>query len=118
MATLGDILKQNKIPLKSTVEPHYRRFSDVYLSLASDPLYSDLVEFETDSEKSIKFSDGTKWTVLNLSNALSRIDSSEKFLQAFHTMQTQLNQVYNNKYTDNKMNLVWTEALTLKQKVH
>ena len=37
MATLGDILKQNKISLKSSVEPHYRRFSDAYLSLKGDP---------------------------------------------------------------------------------
>ena len=82
MATLGDILKQNNIPLKSSVEPHYHRFSDAYLSLVGDPAYSDLVAFERACERAIKFKDGT-WNVTKLDVFIKSTNTYDSFKANF-----------------------------------
>lgn len=117
MATLGDILKQNNISLKSSVEPHYRRFSDAYLSLKSDPAYADLVEFEQDCEQTIKFETGP-WAVATLNTFVNSCKTYDSFKTTFEGVIQLLNQHNNNAYTDAVLNTIWTQILTLKQQVH
>lgn len=117
MATLGDILKQNKIPLKSSVEPHYHRFSDAYLSLAGDPAYSDLVAFERACERTIKFKDGT-WNVTKLDVFIKSTNTYDSFKANFANIIRLLNEKNNNIYTDELLSAIWTQILTLKQQVH
>lgn len=117
MATLGDILKQNNISLKSSVEPHYRRFSDAYLSLKGDPKYADLVAFEQDCEQTIKFKAGP-WSVASLNVFVNASKTYESFKTTFEGTIQILNQHHNNRYTDELLNTIWTQILTLKQQVH
>ena len=117
MATLGDILKQNNISLKSSVEPHYRRFSDAYLSLKGDPAYADLVEFEQDCERTIKFKTGP-WNVAALTVFVNASKTYESFKTTFAGTIQILNHQHNNRYTDDLLNTIWTQILTLKQQVH
>lgn len=118
MATLGDILKQNNISLKSSVEPQYRRFSDAYLSLKGDPTYADLVAFERDLEQTIEFEDGSLWSVARLSEEIKPINTYDLFMARFASLIQILNQQHNNRYTDELLNTIWTQILTLKQQVH
>lgn len=117
MATLGDILKQNNISLKSSVKPHYRRFSDAYLSLKGDPTYADLVAFEQDCERTIKFKTGP-WNVTSLNVFVNASKTYESFKTTFAGTIQILNRQHNNRYTDELLNTIWTQILTLKQQVH
>lgn len=118
MATLGDILKQNNISLKSSVEPHYRRFSDAYLSLKSDPAYADLVAFEQDCEQTIEFKTGP-WNVTSLNAFVNGSTTYESFKTTFEGVIQLLNKQHNNRYTNEELlNTIWTQILTLKQQVH
>ena len=117
MATLGDILKQNKISLKSSVEPHYRRFSDAYLSLKGDPKYADLVAFEQDCERHVKFKSGP-WNTVHLNRFVNKSTTYDSFKTAFNGVIQILNDRYNNAYTDAVLNTIWTQILMLKQQVH
>ena len=118
MATLGDILKQNNISLKSSVEPHYRRFSDVYLSLKGDPAYADLVAFEQDCEQTIEFKTGP-WSVTSLNAFVNGCTTYDSFKTTFEGVIQLLNRQHNNnRYTDELLNTIWTQILTLKQQVH
>lgn len=118
MATLGDILKQNKISLKSSVEPHYRRFSDAYLSLKGDPKYADLVTFEHDCEQTlVSKTTNRPWTVAALDEVVKVCNTYDKFVSAFANTIPQLN-VVNNIYTDELLRTIWTQILMLKQQVH
>lgn len=115
MATLGDILKQNNISLKSSVETQYRRFSDAYLSLKGDPVYADLVTFEQDCEQVITFRDGP-WTVATLDLFASSSNTYDEFKANMSNAIPRLN-AHNNIYTDEHLNAIWTQILTLKQQV-
>ena len=118
MATLGDILKQNNISLKSSVEPHYRRFSDAYLSLKSDPAYADLVAFEQDCEQTIEFKTGP-WNVTSLNAFVNGSTTYDSFKTTFEGVIQLLNKQHNNRYTNEELlNTIWTQILTLKQQVH
>lgn len=116
MATLGDILKQNNISLKSSVEPQYRRFSDAYLSLKGDPAYADLVAFEQDCERTIEFKTGP-WNVASLNVFVNASKTYESFKRTFEGTIQLLNKQHNNRYTDELLNTIWTQILTLKQQV-
>lgn len=117
MATLGDILKQNNISLKSSVEPHYRRFSDAYLSLKGSPVYADLVAFEQDLEHSVKFKSGP-WNTVHLNRYVNKSTTYDSFKTTFDRVIKILNERHNNAYTDAVLNTIWTQILTLKQQVH
>lgn len=117
MTTLGDILKQNKISLKSSVEPHYRRFSDAYLSLKGSPVYADLVAFERDLEHSVKFKSGP-WNAVHLNRFVNKSTTYDSFKTTFNSVIQILNARHNNMYTDELLNTIWTQILTLKQQVH
>lgn len=116
MATLGDILKQNNISLKSSVEPHYRRFSDAYLSLKGNPVYADLVAFEQDLEHGVKFKSGP-WNTVHLNRFVNKSTTYDSFKATFDGVIKILNERHNNMYTDELLNTIWTQILTLKQQV-
>lgn len=117
MATLGSILKQNNISLKSSVKPRYRWFSDAYLSLKGDPAYADLVAFEQDCEQTIKFKTGP-WSVASLNVFVNASKTYESFKTTFAGTIQLLNQQHDNVYTDELLRTIWTQILTLKQQVH
>ena len=117
MATLGDILKQNNISLKSSVEPHYRRFSDAYLSLKGDPAYADLVAFEQDCEEVLTFRNHS-WNIASLNEFVKTCNTYVDFTTALASGISRLNVANNNRYTDELLNTIWTQILTLKQQVH
>lgn len=116
MATLGDILKQNNISLKPSVKPRYRRFSDAYLSLKGDPAYADLVTFEQDCEEVFTLDD-QRWTVASLNVFVDECNTYADFTNNLVNGLPRLNAAHNNIYTDEFLNTIWTQILTLKQQV-